>query len=79
LTANIFSRANVYIISMSEEIIYSNIQSKLACWCCNSGLVGTSIDCDQTGYETPEGAIVTFQEYCGAIQGTVRVAADNPC
>jgi hypothetical protein len=66
---------------MSEEIIYSNIQSKLACWCCNSDweAVGTAIACDQTGYETPEGAIVTFEEYCVATQGTVIVAADNPC
>jgi hypothetical protein len=67
---------------MSEEIICSNIQSKLACWCCNSDweVVGTSIACDQTGYETPEGAIVTFEEYCVAtFEGTVIIAADNPC
>ena len=66
---------------MSDEIIYSNIQSKgESCWCCSAGeLVGVSIACDQTGYEISEGVIVTFEEYCSYVGGTTTVAADFPC
>ena len=87
MSVNVFSRANVYISFMSDEIIYSNIQSKTLCWCCRagelvgdaSGRAGFSATCDDGGYETSEGAIVTLEEFCSSAGGTTTVAVDIPC
>ena len=75
---NIFS--DVYISFMSEEIIYSNLESKPACWCCkDTAYIGSTNSCDQTGYPITGGGIGTFQEYCISEGGTITVAVDFPC
>ena len=49
-----------------DEIIYSNIQAKILCWCCDSSLntVGFTNSCD--------GSFSNFQDYCNSISGTTE-------
>jgi len=80
LSDNIFS--DVYISFMSDEIIYSNIQSKPLCWCCDSsgGFLADAPACDACCYNDPDGGSpINLIDLCDKLGGTLTVAVDFPC